>query len=232
MRIFSPYLASLILIASSSDVFAVNPAQGPYAGIMGGVSFFSSVTFNTYVPVNGAVIPAKLTYKPWGNGGLDLGYRIDKFRLEGELNYNTGGFDQLRFGINRLRTNNHSFGYRIHGNTSYVAGFFNAYYEMYTPDPDITGVVPYVGLGIGYAHVSSTLSFYNNNVILINSTARQRNSAGIAQGILGMSYFFDDFTSVALDARYATTNRISVIDARVASSSVNLLLNFSFDTPQ
>lgn len=232
MKIFSSCrIASLVLACAASSAHAVNPAPGLYFGIMGGGSYFSSISFSIYHPYTNRLTPGELTYKPMGNGGFQLGYRLEKFRFEGEFNFNSNSFDKLKLDIYRFPANKHKYGLRLRGNTAITSGMINAFYEMYTPDPDITGAVPYVGLGVGYGLVTNRVRFYRDNRLLQGSQEKQHSHAAIGQAIIGMSYFFDDFTSVAFDARYFSTTNVSSIDQRIQGASLNLLLNFSFDTP-
>ena len=63
-----------------------------------------------------------------------------------------------------------------------------------------------------------------------NSTLTQTSSTPAAQGIIGLSYFADEFAWFGIDFRYLTTQKIAQFsNARVNISSVNLSVNGTFD---
>lgn len=216
----------------NTATFAANPAPGLYAGIMGGGSYSPRLNFAIVNPFTGVYTPGKLGYKAGGNGGGQLGYRICKFRLEGEVNFNYIPFDKLTISNFYIRNNVPVYGVGMKGETQFIAGLFNAYYEMYQPDGSIYGLVPYVGVGVGFANVQSRAKFYFNQVLIAGSQEKDSNSTAIAQAILGASYFLDDFTTVGLDVRYIGSRRINVLNERLQVLTLNVILNFSFDTPE
>ncbi|MDP1604815.1 MAG: outer membrane beta-barrel protein [Legionella sp.] len=236
------------LMFASSGVFAAEPAMGWYAGIFAGPSFAPSRKFDIYSPFfTTTPLLGKLSYGVLANGGGQLGYRCNKFRFEGELVYNANNFDELTVNGFTITNNQERPGLSIRGKTSFTAGLFNAYYEFYDEDYSETQFVPYIGLGVGYAHIRNTLDFYYyspyyyiNRAVLIN---RNRNSestnSAIGQAIIGINYFFNDSISLGTDFRYMSTGSIGTLDSRITSRNTsrvqvgtwNFLLNFSFDQP-
>jgi opacity protein-like surface antigen len=225
------------LVLASGVVFAAEPAEGWYAGFFAGPSYAPSVNFNINNPFSTNPLWGKLTYDVLANGGGQVGYRCYKFRYEGELVFNTNNFDSLSINNFTIGNNQGARGLSIKGSTSLLAGLFNAYYEFYDEDYSETKFVPYVGLGIGYAYVRNKLDFYYNSpqfnrVFLLNSNNNsESSSAAIGQGILGLSYFFNDNVSLGTDLRYMSTRKITRFDSRVEAVTWNFLMNFSFDQP-
>ncbi len=240
-------LSSLLV---SPTVFALNnPIQGFYAGIMAGIS---------HGPSNNGVIfeedrtrfTGTVTYSSvGGGGGAMLGYKLSHFRLEGEILYNristgplevdpggctlespnvltpsgfcppapAGAFD--RFQAKAL-------GYS--GSSAVTYGIGNLYYDFFTPNSN-TNVVPYIGLGVGMAQIRNFSDFINTN----NLNSHGSNvtfTTSVAQGILGLSYFMDDFTWAGMDLRYITTKSLPEMgDRRYGLTSLNFTINFAFD---
>lgn len=231
-KISSLSMASLML--TSGLAFAVEPAEGWYAGFMLGGSYAPSQNFTFYTPFLPTIpISSKLTYNFGGNVAGQFGYRCGKFRYEGELLYNINTFDKIRtqgFTLNR-NVGSNVFGFSMKGNTSTLAGIFNVYYEFYDESYSDTKWVPYLGLGIGYAAVRNSLNFYHNSTKLnVNDNSHTENSP-IGQVMGGINYFFTDNVSLGSDLRYWTTRKIDNFGTRASAASWNLLMNFSFDQP-
>lgn len=222
------------LMFVSTAVFAVEPAEGWYAGFMLGPSYAPNIDRNISIsnPFITTTLPGSISYNILGNIGAQLGFRCNKFRYEGELNYNYNTFDKLKLGGFELTTDRNLIGLNMKGHTDVSSALFNAYYEFYDEEYSATKFVPYVGLGIGYAHVSSNLSLYYNGIELNRAERSRSANAPVAQGILGISYFFTDTISLGTDLRYLSTNNIKTFnDSRVSFASWNLVMNFSFDKP-
>jgi len=225
-------MASLLL--ASSVASAYQPAQGWYAGLMAGVSYAPSTSFNIPDPFVLAFpeftsIPANLSYNTLANGGVQLGYRCDKFRIEGELNYNSNSYNRLRIGYFTIGSSNNVQGLNLSGRTNMFSGFINGYFDMYDEENlDVTWV-PYVGLGVGYARLQSTVDFYIHNTQLNFLTMKNSTNAPIGQAILGINYFFSDRMSVGTDLRYMSTRTIRGLDSRFTLGTWNFLFNYSFD---
>lgn len=243
MTIFSKIgLTSLML--ASGVASAYQPAMGWYAGLMGGVSYAPGINFTVLNPLavyfppasNFTSLPVKLTYNVLGNGGVQVGYRCDKFRVEGELNFNTNSYNKLQVGPFTIGSNSNIQGLYLNGHNNLYAGFINGFFDIYDEENTDTTWVPYVGLGIGYARVQSSIDFYANFTNIPNPirnrqifTAKASTSAPIGQAILGINYFFSDELSIGTDLRYMSTRNIRLLDSRYSVGTWNLVLNYSFD---
>lgn len=226
------------LLIASSSLFAVEPAMGWYGGLFVGPSMLSGSDVTITSPLAPFLVyNPSIEYSILVNGGGQVGYRCNKFRFEGELLYDINNISKITgfiplggSGIN-LSSNN------IKGETWILGGLFNAYYEFYDIDYSETRWVPYVGLGIGYAQINSTLDYQFVSSPLPLNPSYQVNSisnAPIGQGILGASYFFSDISSIGVDLRYFTTglnikNNINTeFNSRVSGFSLNLVFNYTF----
>ncbi|MFC3907810.1 outer membrane protein [Legionella dresdenensis] len=224
---FSSKISMAGLILASSAVFSANPAEGLYAGVMGGGSYMPSITFSTLnFDSNYYQSSGKLTYDGGGTAGVQIGTRIEQFRVEGEVNYTTNNMKTLKTNGITIRQDSHNPGLNLKGKTYFIAGLINGFYEplAYENDGNWT---PYIGLGLGYAKVKNTLSFYYATTQFANGNDSA--SAPIAQGILGVSWFFDDVIAFSIDGRYMTTKKITALDERLTAGTINLVLNVAFD---
>lgn len=277
-------LSGLLLIQQAYSA-AVVPQSGFYGGLFGGAGYVQDIVFTNffgYNPTN--VINSSLTwpiqktlfapplprfsteldYKVLGNGGLQIGYRCNHFRIEGEGLYAYAGINKLIFNnliLNypfslqlsnsfpvfsnyRINSLSSSLFLNVRGNTSLYGGLINAYYEFYAPDGGDVDIVPYVGAGIGYGLMQTTARFYFNgqqflqpltppysisNIIFNNNT--ESDSTHIYQGIVGLSYFLDDFTAVGTDLRLMRTGNIKTVNEKLNITTLNVNVNFSFDQP-
>lgn len=218
--------AALIVINGSAQ--ALNPVQGFYAGIFLGGSMSPSQNLNVIDPITFNTVPASLKYKVYGDIGGELGYRLDQFRIEGELVYNSSPYSSLTVGGYTISSPKKSSGLRLKGSTNTAAIFLNAYYDAYCLWEQ-SDWVPYIGAGIGYANIQSNLNFYFNNVQISGSKITDRGNTAIGQVIAGVNYFMDDFTAIGLDFRYFSTKKIDPFNTNVQSGSINLSFNGAFD---
>uniref|UniRef100_UPI0003756C0F outer membrane protein n=1 Tax=Legionella tunisiensis TaxID=1034944 RepID=UPI0003756C0F len=177
--------------------------------------------------------------------GGQIGYRICYFRVEGELFYDYNPITRLTVG--GLTFKRHftplplpplgfgTPGIKIKGNTSFGGAMINGYYDIYDEDDD-PSFVPYIGLGVGYAHISSALNFYGiaqpaptqPSTEFFITGGKASSSTPVGQIILGLSYFYSDQTSFGLDYRYMTTRTISAFDTRFQVHTLNLFFNYTF----
>lgn len=237
------------LILASGVAFAAEPEQGWYVGLLGNVNYAPNVKFTFTNPFTSVRTQGNLKYGIGGGGGLQLGYRCGYFRYEGELIYETNGYDTIsanppfarlaaiQTDIRKKRKSRNPL-LSLDGKTSLFGGLVNAYYEFYE-DGTAPDWVPYVGLGIGYAAIQNSLHIYCTNPALgCNTTSinTKRNSANdssvLAQAIAGINYMFSETTSLGTDLRYMTTKKIEPYEHRYSNGSLNFVLNYSFDQPR
>ncbi len=212
----------------SGSAQALNPVAGFYAGIFLGGSWSPNQDLNIISPTTLTSIPASLEYKVFGNLGGELGYRMDQFRVEGELLYNSATYHSFTIAGHTISSPKKSNGYRMKGSTNTAAILLNGYYDAYYLWEQ-SDWVPYIGAGIGYANVQNKLDFYFNNVQIAGTKIADRTNTPIGQVIAGVNYFMDDFTAVGIDFRYFSTRKIDPFNTSVRSASLNLSFNGAFD---
>lgn len=178
-------------------------------------------------------IPGTLKYSVLGGVGLDLGYRIcSDYRLEGEIFYNNNPYSKLAIGDYTIESSSSSSTLHIGGDTNTAALLFNFLYDIPIQSKDgYAALRPYLGGGLGYAYIFSTLEFhYGENTAeqaqgaepatLYETDLKQTRSAFAVQGIIGVSYFIDDFCWLSIDGRVLTTPMKTNI--KLETSGINL----------
>jgi len=228
----------------STSVMAVNPVQGFYAGILGEVSHaptsYPIVFSQDLMLFHGTVHNSSIG----GGAGGVLGYRIKNFHLQGEILYNyvtsatltvdnctlqspfiqtpVGFCSQDRFQADRLGFN---------GNNTALYALFNVLYDI-TCFEDETTLVPYVGLGIGEARITKRVNFINSSNIFFHTSHGNSLSlnGAAAQGIIGVSFYLDDYAWIGVDYRHLRTrNQANVANSAYALNTLNFSVNASFD---
>jgi len=218
----------------AGQAFAVNPACGWYAGLIGEVSYMPDINMTLNMPlISGSlpliVYPAGVTpsffpilpsravestvnYRIMGGGGGQIGYRFTgNYRAEVEVIFNTNEYDYITvpgYGkIERGNSNNAKAGLSLNGRTNLMMGFLNGYYDFLSNDSEVY-LVPYVGLGVGYVSVQNRLRFIFDDQPIPNTRYNSTKGTFAGQVIAGLSYYLDDFTSFHVDYRYIATNGV------------------------
>lgn len=250
------YLVVIGLISASA--YAVDPVSGTYGGVVLGGSYMFSIP----VPATGDGLNAptvssttlaalanyisaspidydkahyQLNYGFMGLLGVQVGYRLDEFRVEGQIFYNSSPVSSLSIwdGTSSVKlSNNNKVANIIYpsGQTNVIAGMANFYYDFIPPSTLDSNFAPFVGVGVGYANVQNN---FNINFTTAAATAAasttttpaastkpistQLNQNSIigssttaaGQFIVGMLYFMDDFTYFGLDGRIFSTLNIN-----------------------
>lgn len=226
---FKKKLIPTTLLLISFQTFALNPVEGWYFSFFGGIDYpFKIKDIPTTPPSYSSSVTAELDYKLGGGGGFAFGYRMKSLRLEGELSGSYTAYDDLKLsdGIT-LPNNNISF----KGNTNLIAGLFNIYYDFYRHghDGETLNTVPFVGLGLGYASVDNKFKFGTSGSSSSLETNNERESVGIYQAILGVNYFFDDFSAIGINYRFQGTGKLNTFNHSYQNNQINLILTFALD---
>lgn len=223
----------IVGLTISSHVFSADPVQGLYVGVLAGVSHASNPQLN--FSVNQSSYNPTITLGPiGGGGGFSLGYKVNRFRLEGEFLFNINNYSEAKIGPCTLISptvlgpqgtcpefiEDNNIGFK--GNTAGLYGLFNVFFDFLSIDTNVN-FVPYVGLGVGGAIIQNKIQIQNSQYassdavqISIDKTVSKNGIAG--QGIIGFSYYLDDFATIGMDFRYLTT---------VKSNSSNSRTNFN-----
>jgi opacity protein-like surface antigen len=190
-------------------------------------------------------IPGKLKMSMLGGIGGDIGYRIHSdYRLEAELLYNDTPISDVTIGNYTIGDSESGPTINIDGDLNTVALMFNFIYEIPIKSHDgFSAFRPYLGGGVGYAYAFNSLTFqYGENTAeqadgaapttLYETTFSNNHSLFAVQGILGMSYFIDDFCWLSLDARYFTApiaydmNKYATINFQTNTSIYSVMIGF------
>ena len=244
------------LIAITSTVYAFNPKEGPYSGLIVGANYAANVPFNFITDVtprnpSGTSLPGQLGHDIMGSIGGQIGYRwCDNFRFEFEAIYNNNPYSYLRLNDVTIHSPDTSTGLRLKGQTQSGVATFNAYYDLFGDYS--SKAVPYIGGGVGFAYITNKIEFFYNDVQLFNNiesfleenygfTVRNKSRSGlVGQAIAGISYYLDDYCYFALDGRYMVSQEQTILgrqSARVTNQfnvkyqlyTANIIFNSAFD---
>lgn len=230
-KIILASLGALALMNTSSH--AANPVPGWYAGGLVGATSVPSANYYYTQPIAGLNFPLNLSlnYKYYVDAALMLGYRCENFRLEGEALYSSNPLSKLVVNGLNIGSPSSSAGFRIKGGRTILGLMFNGYYDLnFASNGNESDIIPYVGVGLGYAHVSNNIKFYYNNALIPGSALSSKNSAPAGQAILGANYFIDDFWAFGLDYRYFTSKQIKATNSKAQFQSFNLTITGAFDS--
>lgn len=255
MKWFSRCLM-VCLITPSCITHALNPQPAWYAGLIVGANYAANVKFtyvNAVTPENptGIKRPGQLGHDIYASIGGQIGYRFcDNYRFEFEGIYNNNPYSYLRLNNVTIHSPDTSTGLRLSGQTQSGVGTFNLFYDLFGDYS--SQAVPYIGAGIGFAYIVNQFKFYYNDVELgtnldnflltrYDTTISSKSRSGlVGQVIAGISYYLDDYAYFALDGRYMTSQKQTIVtrqtqrvqnqfDARYQQYSVNLVFNSAFD---
>lgn len=237
----------------STSLFALKPIDGFYGGLVAGISHGPS-SMPIVFREDGMTFNGNVGYSSVGAGaGLMLGYKYLHLRGEGEFLFNRISTGPLTVGDCVIQSPNvttptghcpagvydgfaaKALGYS--GNSTAMYGLFNTYWDFYSEEGH-SELAPYIGIGVGMSSIKNGSSFINT--ITSNSHGQTPTSSSIAyQGILGTSYFMDDFTWCSMDFRFLTskfkpTVHNNDIDIQLPSktyalASLNFTINAAFD---
>jgi opacity protein-like surface antigen len=255
--LFMKWITKIIatgLLAITSSAYAVNPQPDWYAGLLVGGNYIPNMHF-TYVDPLAQVKPGTLGYDILGQFGGQIGYRwCDNYRFEGQFFYNSTSFSYLRLDTLTIHSQDESAGLRMNGATQSGVIAFNAFYDFFGDYS--SNAVPYVGAGIGYAYISSKIKWFADDTQITVPQVEdylgldfsgpgiagngQSHSGIVGQLIAGISYYMDDFSYFALDARYLVSKEQTIMgrqtrrasnsfDLRYQLYSINLIFNGAFD---
>jgi OmpA-OmpF porin, OOP family len=210
MKRLNAVLGAALLAGTASVAMAQNYAPGPYIGFKGGLTVLEDQS------ITGASTGNTLNLTTDADLGFGLlaygGYSFGMFRIEGELGYRRNNLDTLRVGndggipatqgqaAQTGTTQNAS------GRVESISTMFNGIYDI---PWNFAGISPYIGAGIGVAHIDQK-GTASPNVRYVND--EQYRFA--YQGIAGLSWNFSPRWSVSAEYRYFATQDTHFRDAR------------------
>lgn len=215
--------------------------------------FFSSLPANAQnilTNITLTSVPTIILQPVGGGGAVSLGYKLNQFRAEAEFFLNYNSYRQFQFttaegGTCTLQSPSvvaptcamvfpvsstlpQGTGLAFSGKELVMDGFFNVFFDFWFEDPTIS-IVPYIGGGVGAGLIKNTVNFQNNTLYTNGNTVffvtgSNTTSSLAAQGILGVYYYMDDFTTINLDFRYISAFKSN---NNTNFTSINSLFGFS-----
>jgi opacity protein-like surface antigen len=204
--------------------------DGIYGQVLGGLGYTPSINYADSIDT------LKVTFKkPSWDLGAALGYKTGNLRFEGEFMYFKSDVKDMTIdGVNLNQIIGGMAGSNqvaIHENVSVSAGIANAYYDFNSLDAS-GKFTPYLGLGVGVAHVKVKAYASLNGQKVAGASESSSSNKVAGQAIAGIAYNINDKTALTLDYRYFSTGKINDFDKRYQNNSVNLGLVYRFDTPE
>ncbi len=89
-------------------------------------------------------------------------------------------------------------------------------------------IAPYVGIGIGAGNAQTSIEIQTKAGSTTQTTNNDTKTILLAQGIIGVNYFIDDFSYIGVEYRYVATGSTSTLGSALTSHNINLTMNFSF----
>jgi opacity protein-like surface antigen len=208
MRIILGTAALLV----SGYVFAATPVDGMYTRVFGGY---------TYVPGNVDTnaffggFRNRSSYNDGYNAGGAFGYQSNPLRYEAEYTYvsaKTQAFN-LNF-VPQLGVTGESLANLL---------MANIYYDC----PELLpSVAPYLGVGIGYAYIQSSLNSRGPNGPTFFKTT---DNAFAYQATAGLNYNFAENYGLNIGYRYASTGSLTNLGSTFQAHIVNAGVTYHFD---
>jgi hypothetical protein len=228
--------------------YALNPIQGWYGGVFVGGNYSPNLSTTRPFPFPGQLygqeVQDTLSYSILGDIGGEVGYRMNNFRLEGEFLYNYIPYNGLNIGplfftgpstsgstTPIYENGNITVGkLQFQGATSTYAWMVNGYYDLFYQNYT-DSMVPFIGGGIGYGLFQNWIQFLFDGSPLPRANVTKNSSAIVYQGIIGLSYYLDDYTTFALDARYisGTSMTVTTFMNSFRNTPTIVTLNLSFN---
>lgn len=198
----------LSAILGSGSALAATPVDGWYAAVFGGYTYLPdniSAYTTTGLLLNGT------SYRNGYNAGGRFGYKSNPLRYEGEYTY-------LHADIKHFNLNNHA---QLNTSGYSSASYFmaNIYYDFPEMIPCFT---PFLGVGLGYAHLVAKLQ--STSTRYGYTTFKANNNVFGYQGTVGFAYNFAENYSADLAYRFTATEQAKqfgkVFQTHIASFGV------------
>ncbi|QDP72080.1 porin family protein [Legionella israelensis] len=198
-------LFSAALLATGISI-AATPVDGWYSSVFGGYTYLpDNVSDTTF-----GILRDGTSYQNGFNAGVRFGFKSNPLRYEGEYTYLHA--DLKHFNVNNIR----QFG--SEGSSSASLLMANIYYDF----PEIVPCVePFLGVGLGYAHVKAILKGVGQ---LGFTHFKASDNVFAYQATAGLTYNFAENYAVNVAYRFAATEQADtlgkVFQAHIASVGV------------
>ena len=209
------HLISSMALATLAISPSLQAAEGPYVAARGSYVMADDADSSG---TDGVTVTSE--FEDGYGVGVAVGMKLpSRFRVEGELFWQENDIDSGRVGPVQLS----DFG-GLNGDIGVWGGMVNGYYD-FLEGP----LVPFVGLGVGYAQVDANVNVADISLVDDDDTVLAY------QGILGVSYEFMPNLQGVLAYRYLSLDDPQFkdqigekVDSEYNSQSVDLGVRYSF----
>jgi len=189
-------MAALSVSAQAADV--TSPNGKFYLGADAGLYVANDIKFNVTDSNNAG--SGKFSFKNGYEGGVFAGYKVNRFlKAEAQVGYSTADFKGVNGSFTDANANVYSGGLSVGGSMDTWTGMANA---IVTPLGDRYRISPYIGGGIGFAHVNVEV----NKVADIAVSASNSETDFAMQGIVGVDYAVTKNFDLGARYRYGWVN--------------------------
>jgi opacity protein-like surface antigen len=194
----------VLAIFFSSSAYS---AEGLY--VSGNIGF--AMLSDSDITDSGATITTEYD-TGWTLGGA-LGYDFNRFRVEGEISYQTNDVDKIgAMGVS----------FDANGDVSSLAFLINGYFDFVND----TGFIPYLTAGLGYAKVE----FNDLSVPALGLSGGSDDDSVFAYQVgLGVGYAVTEKVTIDVKYRYFATEDLEFDTTEVEVASHNFLFGVRFN---
>jgi OmpA-OmpF porin, OOP family len=216
LKLFGLAVSAMALMTGAAQASEATNVKGFYVGGAAGATF----PMDSEVENKAVTQPDhKLSFDPgWGVTGA-VGYKYGNgLRTELELGYRSASKESI---TNPL--GNPALG--VDGDLGVGTAMANLIYDM-----DVNFVLtPYVGVGVGYAHVWDEDLRIADSASTLLEASDESAGAFAYQAIGGFSYDFAPHWAATLDYRYLATTELDFGNEKVEYSSHNVMLGLRYE---
>ncbi len=203
------FISAALLVSSAS--IAATPINGWYSSLFGGYAYLPE---NVSVSTQGLALNSP-SYKSGYHLGGRLGFKSTPLRYEAEVTYIDSDIEE--FYLNNLKATG------SRGDTWATTAMANVYYDF----PEVvTAIEPFVGVGIGYAWVDSTLSSQGPFGLV---RYHGEDSVFAYQASAGLTYNFSENYALAIGYRYLGTDRVHQLGKMFQANLATLSITYRFN---
>ena len=166
-----------------------------------------------------------LIFKNGKGLSLAIGQKFNDLRAEAEFSHFKAKYKRFtqEFGRETLVGDD-----AMQGSLKSNALIANVYYDL----PFVKMVVPYVGVGIGLAHIQNQVQITHDPIpgFFDGGTFKTKvTDLKLAyQGILGVTLNVNETMSVGMDYRYLSTSKLKALDKKLSQQAMQLKLTYRF----
>ena len=194
-------------LLAHSLTYAATPISGPYVRAFAGFSYPTSGNVNTNLFSNPE-------YKRGYDAGAQLGYKSGPIRYEFEETYTDSKLNTFSYAGTKQST--------VTGKTSATSLLLNVYYDF----EDLNTVLaPYLGVGVGYAHIINTLNSTSPSTQSYDRSDRMFAYKAHA----GLAYNFSESISTDIGYQYFRTKHSNTFNQNFQTHLINFGVTYRYN---